>query len=77
MLTIILSAVHVAGLDPLRDEGIAYAEALKAAGVPTDLYTYKGLPHGFYSGVTLKETAAYFDRVIGFVKKFATRDSKL
>lgn len=36
-----------AGLDPLRDEGRAYAAKLIEAGVPTTLYEAKGQIHGF------------------------------
>jgi acetyl esterase len=37
----------LAGHDPLRDEGIAYANALDAAGVPTTRCTFDGGVHGF------------------------------
>jgi acetyl esterase len=40
--------VVVAGLDPLRDEGLAYAAFLAAAGVPTGVSTYDGAAHGFW-----------------------------
>lgn len=36
-----------AGLDPLRDQGRAYAAKLIEAGVPTTYYEGKGLVHGF------------------------------
>jgi acetyl esterase len=39
--------VAVAGHDVLRDEGIAYARALEAAGVPVTLEDYEDMPHGF------------------------------
>jgi len=35
------------GHDPLRDEGVAYADALAAAGVPTVRCDYTGAVHGF------------------------------
>jgi acetyl esterase len=45
--------VVVAGFDPLRDEGIAYAERLRAAGVAVRLRVQWGLVHGFANAVTL------------------------
>ena len=39
--------VAVAGWDPLRDEGIAYAEAMRAAGVPVTLRVHEDAVHPF------------------------------
>jgi acetyl esterase len=36
-----------AGLDPLRDEGLAFADALRASGVPVRCSEYRDMPHGF------------------------------
>ena len=39
--------VVVAGFDILRDEGLAYAEALRQAGTPVRIQQYPSLGHGF------------------------------
>ncbi|MDT9591561.1 alpha/beta hydrolase [Nocardioides zeae] len=52
--------VAVAGFDPLRDEGIAYAERLRAAGVPVRLAREGDLIHAFVNitGVSRRAHAA-------------------
>jgi acetyl esterase len=37
----------VAGLDPLRDEGLAFADALRRSGVAVRCTEYPDMPHGF------------------------------
>jgi len=41
--------VLVAGHDPLRDEALAYGNALLAAGTPASVIEFHGLAHGFIS----------------------------
>lgn len=43
------ATVMTAGFDPLRDEGIEYAERLEEADVPVEHHHYDGMIHGFVS----------------------------
>jgi acetyl esterase len=52
--------IAVAGHDPLRDDGVRYAELLRAAGVPVELDNAETLVHGYvgYDGVVPAATEA-------------------
>jgi acetyl esterase len=49
--------VLVAGYDPLRDEGLAYAAKLEAAGVPVTVRRFDDQIHAFFAMVNLMESA--------------------
>jgi acetyl esterase len=50
--------VLTAGFDPLRDEGLQYADALSQAGVPTEYICFERQIHGFITmGRVLRESA--------------------
>jgi acetyl esterase len=53
--------VHTAEFDPLRDEGCAYAERLRRAGVTTIYRCHPGMIHLFYGmrGIIAYAAAAY------------------
>jgi acetyl esterase/lipase len=55
--------IIVAGCDPVRDEGAAYARKLAAAGVPVTAFRYQGAVRGFtmittHSPIPLRRSAA-------------------
>ena len=50
------ACIILAECDPLVDEGIAYADRLRAAGVPLDFELYRGVTHDFIKmGRVLRE----------------------
>jgi len=51
------AVVQVAYYDPLRDEGLAYAEALRAAGGKVDARVYDSLVHGWLQMGSFSEDA--------------------
>lgn len=57
------ACVLVAEYDVLHDEGMAYAQALRDAGVPALARSYAGMNHGFlkYAGVLEEADAAVAD----------------
>jgi acetyl esterase/lipase len=52
--------IAVAGHDPLRDDGMRYAQLLAAAGVPVEVHNAETLVHGYvgYAGVVPAATDA-------------------
>ena len=49
--------IQLAEHDPLREDGVRYAAALRAAGVPVRITEYVGMPHGFMNFPGLSRSA--------------------
>jgi acetyl esterase/lipase len=59
------SCIHTAEYDPLRDEGAAYADRLREAGVKTTYRCHSGMIHLFYGMGALIPYAATAYRQMG------------
>ena len=60
--------IAVAQFDPLRDDGVRYAERLDAAGVAATLYYGKGLVHGCLRGRgQVAEVDALYETLLGYL----------
>ncbi len=62
--------VVVAGCDPLRDEGLAYAEKLKEQGARVEVKIFENMIHAFMNieDLVLNECAELFTTIGNFVK---------
>ncbi|MDX6624857.1 MAG: acetyl esterase, partial [Solirubrobacterales bacterium] len=56
--------VYTAGFDPLRDEGEAYADRLRAAGASVELVRFDDQIHGFFNIVGVGRTSRAANRRI-------------
>ena len=62
------TVVVTAGLDPLRDQGVDFAQACSAAGVDTVLLHQAGTIHGFLGfQVALPRSRGALDEVAGLI----------
>ncbi|KAH8903278.1 hypothetical protein BR93DRAFT_198320 [Coniochaeta sp. PMI_546] len=70
------TVIQVGGLDVLRDEGIAYGEALMAAGTGAEVYAYRGLPHVFPIFFDVPQRDEYFRRQDEFIGRVVRESSR-
>jgi len=68
--------VVTAGFDPLRDEGLAYADALEKAGVRVVRKQYDTLIHGFFNLTGLHEPSAKAVSEVGRLLRGLVTDEK-
>ena len=62
--------IAVAQFDPLRDDGVLYAERLNAAGVAATLYYGEGLVHGcLRARGQVEEVDVLYETLLGFLAK--------
>jgi len=66
------ACVILAECDPLVDEGLAYADKLRAAGVPVALELYRGVTHDFIKmGRAIRQAHAALDAAAHALKEIA------
>ena len=55
-------------MDPLRDEGLAYARKLWGFDVPCSVVVYPGFPHGFSAFTELPASKKYREDMLNGLK---------
>ena len=60
----------IGGIDPLRDDGVRFAEKLRAAGRDVEQHLYDGMPHEFVLWVPpLDDAQPAIDAMCGFLRR--------
>lgn len=59
--------IVAAEYDPLHDDAQAYADALRAAGVPVEFHCYEGMIHGWLGAQALADAVVALRRAFGLV----------
>ncbi len=63
------ACVVVGEIDPLLDDGVRFAEALRAAGGNPELHSYAGMPHDFMLFLPIEESQASLRAMFGFLQR--------
>lgn len=70
------AVILIAEYDVLRDEGEAYAERLREAGVPTNIRIHAGQMHGFFTLLMLPGSELGFQQVVNAIRACIVRARK-
>ena len=65
--------IITAEFDPLRDEGEAYGEKLKQAGVEVEVYREDGLIHGFFNLFSIMKSEEDIYYIYKYIAEFLNR----
>ena len=60
--------IEVTEFDPLRDDGVCYAELLTKAGIAVELHKTKGTMHGFDTKVKAPTTRKMLDARVAYMR---------
>jgi len=64
------ACIVVGGIDPLRDDGLLFAEKLRAAGRDVEQHLYEGMPHEFVLWVPVLDAAQpAIDAMCSFLRR--------
>ncbi len=63
------ACVIVGEIDPLLDDGVRFAERVRAQGGSAELHRYAGMPHDFMLFLPIEESAAALRAMNGFLQR--------